>query len=1192
VIFAGAGISAPAGLPDFKGLVEDVYKSIPEAFEGAESRLFRNGEYDRVLGLLEARVDRAMRKAVVERLRRADDIASSVHQNIIDIAQAGNRGRVVTTNFDRLFLAAGLDPQQITAGPQLPVPRPAHWNGLVHLHGIIDDSDPEGRNLVLTSADFGRAYLLDRWAARFVTELFQNFDVLFVGYGVNDPVMRYLLDALAAERSKGGKFRSAFALAGIKGREKEQERLREEWASKGLEPIFYHCGWNHRLLVRTLRNWAELCRGGLRTRQSWVLRYADNPPPNPQDDDARFVVWALSESSGAVAQAFAEKNPAPPIGWLKIFEESDELPFQAKLLELPSDEVECGEQGEDRRPRAPIADTGWRTGRPPALSKVTSHLAGWLARHLDKTPPLEWALKKGGVLHPEFRRSVQLRLQPVNQKNARLPEPFQKVWEILASDVYSERAVANRMSGYWPSLLELAASSLVGRQELLRLVAPVPQLILRQADDLRVLLGNHPPPSKPASVEDLVELKVEVSGGTEGELLLDELSSPGSDPALLSKLADDAVALLEQALEWMSLGGQADDREDLSHITQPSISSHPQNRNFHAWTRYIDLNRRIFEALDRTNSDQARHMVDCWRSRSFPLFRRLVLFAATDGESIDPSSGAELLLECGIGTLWNRDEQREVMRFLRKAGGRLSEDTVERLSSAILDGPPANTWREDLTKERRTELTEGVTWKRLVRLQLAGAQLPKTALDFLKRIEETRNWSIPEDLRDEFPFWLESRSGEPEEREEWRSTVRRRPGKCLARISRETKEDRWDQERLTILLQEFGVPDYRRPFDRRRFTVLGRLLRRAPQGVLVQLLHPAAWWAQDQSGRLPSRCEDELIAVLEALLPVALHSEVAPDSDPISLSLNHPAGQLTRAILNRVWYHKPQADDGLPGKFRSLLNQITDSTTSAGRVGRLPLALDLLSLFLLDRPWAEKHLLPRFRWEESAEALDSWKNFLRKPRLNPDLLAALKEDFLALFSHLPRLGQARENAVRLLVFLAAENSEAFARNEVATTLRGLGSKDLASAAEALASLLEHSDQPDKLWRATIASWIDRHWPSRAAARTGRVSRSLVEVATRTGNAFGEAITALRSRLVPYDDEHDSTIHLLNQLNVPSHFPEEVLELLSIVVPDRLAKPWSWSSLRDILEDIARQSPELTEEGRFRRLDGIVRAGSR
>jgi hypothetical protein len=43
-------------------------------------------------------------------------------------------------------------------------------------------TDPDGRKFVFTSADFGVAYLVERWAARFVSELFQQFDVVFVGY--------------------------------------------------------------------------------------------------------------------------------------------------------------------------------------------------------------------------------------------------------------------------------------------------------------------------------------------------------------------------------------------------------------------------------------------------------------------------------------------------------------------------------------------------------------------------------------------------------------------------------------------------------------------------------------------------------------------------------------------------------------------------------------------------------------------------------------------------------------------------------------------------------------------------------------------------------------------------------------------------------------------------------------------------
>ena len=66
--------------------------------------------------------------------------------------------------------------------------------------------------LVVTSGDFGLAYLTERWAARFVSELFRNYVVCFVGYSINDPVLRYMMDALAADRMLGEVTPQAYAL--------------------------------------------------------------------------------------------------------------------------------------------------------------------------------------------------------------------------------------------------------------------------------------------------------------------------------------------------------------------------------------------------------------------------------------------------------------------------------------------------------------------------------------------------------------------------------------------------------------------------------------------------------------------------------------------------------------------------------------------------------------------------------------------------------------------------------------------------------------------------------------------------------------------------------------------------------------------------------------------------------------------
>ena len=104
------------------------------------------------------------------------------------------------------------------------------WNGIVYLHGLLqtrstsDDLD----RLVLSSGDFGLAYLTERWATHFVSELFRNFTVCFVGYSINDPVLRYMMDALAADRLLGESPPEMFAFGSYSIRKEEEQH--DEWS--------------------------------------------------------------------------------------------------------------------------------------------------------------------------------------------------------------------------------------------------------------------------------------------------------------------------------------------------------------------------------------------------------------------------------------------------------------------------------------------------------------------------------------------------------------------------------------------------------------------------------------------------------------------------------------------------------------------------------------------------------------------------------------------------------------------------------------------------------------------------------------------------------------------------------------------------------------------------------------------------
>jgi len=226
VFFCGAGVSVPAGLPSFKGLVKQVLESLHPSREGTflPWQAFDADRFDEALDILERRTGGGFGKVVREKVREIlgeeqdqQKRHLDAHITLCRLAGLGkNKGRLITTNFDSLFEFALKKLHRydvsIEIAPALSLPKPDAWHGLIYLHGKLDHS-PDNKNLVLTTADFGKAYLLDGWARRVVVELFRHFYVVFIGYRIEDPTMRYLVSALAAAREDKENFYGAYAFA-------------------------------------------------------------------------------------------------------------------------------------------------------------------------------------------------------------------------------------------------------------------------------------------------------------------------------------------------------------------------------------------------------------------------------------------------------------------------------------------------------------------------------------------------------------------------------------------------------------------------------------------------------------------------------------------------------------------------------------------------------------------------------------------------------------------------------------------------------------------------------------------------------------------------------------------------------------------------------------------------------------------
>lgn len=605
VFFCGAGISYPAGLPDFKGLVDRIYAKTGAVLTPIEKKAYDRDRYDAVLDLLEHRIPgqrETVREALFESLRPKwrKPGATDTHAALLALSKGRDgKHRLVTTNFDRIFERAGersAQPFLSHVAPMLPVPKKSRWNGVVYLHGQLPPKQDAHvlNRLVLTSGDFGLSYLTERWAARFVGELFRNFVVCFVGYSINDPVLRYMMDALAADRMLGEFTPEAYAFGACAPGQSDSEK--QEWKAKGVTPILYSVAAgsaNHSNLHDTLKAWGSTYRDGVLGKERIVTEYALARPSGSTKED-NFVgrmLWALSDESSLPAKRFAGMDPLPPLEWLtsltdRQFKHADlsrygvtprgDRDLKFSLAHRPSPYhlgswMSLLHESKDK--------LGW--------DKVMYELARWLTRHLADPELIIWIAKNGAELHPGWKWMIQTELRD-RQRTAAVEAPgageteaavalsthMEVLWRvILAGHVKTPAQEAPRIYD-WIDALKADGLTLSLRLELRELLAP--KLVLKEP--FRKILGEDLS-DRSEHIRDLVDWDLELASDYTRSAI-PEVASEHWQKAL-PDLIDDLQQLLRDALDLQSEMEEADSESDMSHWHLPSISPHWQNRGYH-----------------------------------------------------------------------------------------------------------------------------------------------------------------------------------------------------------------------------------------------------------------------------------------------------------------------------------------------------------------------------------------------------------------------------------------------------------------------------------------------------------------------------------------------------------------------------------------------------------------------------------
>jgi hypothetical protein len=1150
MFFCGAGVSMgpdPWGLPGFKELTLRAFRDGNQAIvdglpvDLAARDAMSREQYDKALEILETREGHRgdMRSAIAAVLTSQAGLDDpnwrnpclARHRALLDLAAIRNLSsgttdgyRLVTTNFDNRFELAGLDLRLNEDGPKVRQPAHAEITPLVHLHGRIGPHDPQHSALVLTSRDFGNAYLRHGWAARFVIEMFREFTVLFIGYSINDPVMRYLMDALATESGDGKQFRPVFAFASFSGNA-ACDREAALWQAKRVHPILYDADHDptrrHGLLLDTLAEWAAQHRQGRRGRLKLATDATARPFQRGVDDCAPLdllasVVWALDTPDGEIARRFAIADPPPHISWLGPI-----LGRLERRSALNSDSL-----------RGTIA----RPSQPPE-SRVAIWLAKWAGRHLDDKVLTDWTCLQSEGIFPELRRSIEARLAGHGEP---LAEPYRRFWQLtlLAAHHAAERGRWGRPS-FQPSGSSSRAGTMLAELRP-RVVGP------RPSDRLFFYERAGEPQPSPQSVRDLGRFEIEHDGAYAVAAPQFAHEANQSDDLLAS--ADALTTLLS---EWCELGaatgisvGRGDTYGDRDYLIR---LPHP-DRHEHALDLLVDLTMASLRGLSERRPDDARAVLARWRlvgdRPGYLIFTRLWLWAAADLDVIDPTDAFAFLL-IRPDVLWGRAYEPETLRLLRLRLIHARQRVRAQVVAAMMKRPPDAAIPEYLNGRDRRAWVDGRRGQRLAKIAWGGVPLSGRAAALGNEIVE--RWRRDRAFDDALEV------DRPHDREELDRMFPEPDASALVGLTADeiaTKVSACERERDMASLAEkiaarepHRVPELLGAFRRAGvsqhlpYSALFWSLRSKGQDAekALSAIGPiadaidndpamadlcvagAAGWIKvvAEGGRLPSPYAAPFWRLWDQLARLSLPFEPDGDDDPLSQALNSAGGQLAEALLVSEGGVGGPPGRGLTSLHRGRFAAIAAAAGAIGVNARVMLYSQLQWLDVVDPSWTRETLLPRFRWDGTSlqETVRAWRTFSIRPNATPELLELMAPMFVKAMSRQHQLGEnARRRLCTMFGDLIVEQPGLFSKDHTVAVLAEIGADGCRAVLRGLVRKLRAAGpNAAALWRERIGPWIDTHWPTDEALRTACVADEGIDLVFESREAFPAAASVVSQK---------------------------------------------------------------------------------
>jgi len=1238
IFFCGAGISrARAGLSDFFGLARRVIetlglhtdspaKRIVEEARELETRTGISGliSADRVFGVLERDfLVSDIEAAVAKALKPSPHVDLSAHGIMLDLAKGpDNRVRLVTTNFDLLFESC--DPTlRCWKPPGLPDPlRYEELDGIIHLHGQVDNhySGSVGDGFVLSSSQFGSAYLSDGWATRFVRAILDQYFVVFVGYTADDPPVQYLLEALNRRLgSRGGLY--AFQSGTIND-------AQARWLHKGVQPIAYDEAENHKALWDTLAAWAIRAQNS----EAWYDRtivLARKGPEALLPHERGQIAHVVSTLEGT--RRWAAPDEPPPAEWLCVFDslirfatpgrlggleesgpyfdpfgayglDSDPLPTKIDpedyftKREVPANVWDCF--AATRLDRQDLRDGNLAAFRGRYALNVSNllgrqwQLANWLSKVSHEPSAVWWASHQRG-LHPDIQAQIRFHLE---RPGKTIPTEIRKAWRYLFEAWQTRNDDNSRRD--WYDLK--ACVDLDGWTE-----AEVRELALIHRPFLTAekpyWCGPRPPEaSDDVRLRNLVRLDVKYPDPHI------EIQVP--DEYLASAVREfrknlEAAVTLEQELGGYGL-------DDLVPIEPgPDLEGESPKLTYGISVLFL-FYVTLFKKLVEKDANAARQEHLAWRVDEERVFARLRIWACGNERILSAMEAGQIICDLNNEVFWDRHHQRDLLLVLAKRWADFPAAARTQIEDKLLNGPAQ--W----DKEEAAEYSERLAWASLNRIHWLKAHECQFGFDVtaetVKLSRLAPKWQ--RQYADSAAASTESRGGFVRTDTEYTTLLNvpladilskgtelrgpsdsrfveynpfaglsaERPVRAFTALTNASKRNDCPEWAWTTFLNSEA-----RKSDKPRLAALiaGRVAR-LPKSVLKQLRHPVSEWLLKSSTILlkefPNQFDavwTKLMSVLKAESESARSSRGGNQPDWATEALNAPVGKLAQALMRDPQKENFEIDKGFPHSWISRVDQLLSLKGDLRPHALVMFAFNLNWFYAIDPAWADSNLISVLDADgEDKHAL--WAGFFwggaKIPnqqfyiRLKPHLLSLAQKRFISRHDPVQVLASA------LLYGWARVDDGTGERWVTDAEMRGVlleADDDFRSCI--LWSLGAWAKHEEANWREKVPIFLADVWPRHKKAKTPRTSSGLCDLAFSDPAVFVNIVDIIVPLVTKIDNDH---LTLKSKDKIVTQYPEKTLALLSAVLPEKVSA-WPYD-IGTTLEQIGIADPSLLTDGRL------------